>query len=207
MAALDQRLAQFMKDNNPIVDRFLKDMAQQYDKPRLEGAPGSDNNTEKQLEMPSVKRGRPKRATEKIGKTFTYNAKRGETGLRLLKLYEAMKQMGWIAANTQQSDFFDLFSGEESYVRIVWTDDVNVLAEFFREVVSRKKYVLLPDGYSIWVMVNAHFWDKANKKEFGNDRLRCTTAPVEKKKAIYWMARLLDPYQDLDELSRLLSEK
>ena len=120
--------------------------------------------------------------------------------MRLQKLYTAMVQMGWIASSTQMRDFIDLFSGEESYVRIVWLDDMNVLAELFRQLVNRKKYVKLPEGYSIWVMVNAHFWNKEGNKEFGNDSLRCTTQPVDKMSLIKWMVRILDPYQDLELL-------
>jgi hypothetical protein len=169
-----------------------------YDKERLQGSPASDNN-DKVVKMP-VKRGRPKKAAEMIGKTFLYKAKRGETNNRLQKLYAVLVQMGWIAADTQQRDFIDLFTGEESYARVVWLDDVNVLAELFRELVTRKKYISLPNGYSIWVMVNAHFWNKNGNKEFGNDRLRCTTAPIDKMQTIKWLVRLLDPNQDLDAL-------
>lgn len=199
VVVLDQRIADFVKDTDPKVAHFLKDM-EKYDKPHLEGTPGSDNNTERKITVKDIKRGRPKKTAEKICKTFTYKAKRGETNFRLQKLYEALKQMGWIAADTQQRDFVDLFSGGESYVRVVWMDDVNVLAELFRQLVSRKKYVSLPEGYSIWVMVNAHFWNKEGNKEFGNDRLRCTTAPVDKMETIKWLVRLMDPYQDLDAL-------
>lgn len=199
VAVLDQRIADFVKDTDPKVAHFLKDM-EKYDKPHLEGTPGSDNNTKRKITVKDIKRGRPKKTAEKICKTFTYKAKRGETNFRLQKLYEALKQMGWIAADTQQRDFVDLFSGGESYVRVVWMDDVNVLAELFRQLVSRKKYVSLPEGYSIWVMVNAHFWNKEGNKEFGNDRLRCTTAPVDKMETIKWLVRLMDPYQDLDAL-------
>ena len=158
MAALDQRISEYVKAHDPRILGFLKDM-EKYDKPHLR-----------------------------------------ETNDRLQKLYTALVQMGWIAANTQQRDFIDLFSGQESYARVVWLDDVNVLAELFRELVTRKKYVGLPEGYSIWVMVNAHFWNKEGNKEFGNDRLRCTTAPIDKMETIKWLVRLLDPYQDLDAL-------
>ena len=172
---------------------------EKYDKQCLQGSPASDNNNDRVVKIPA-KRGRPKKTSEKIGKTFTYKAKCGETNDRLQKLYTALVQMGWIAANTQQRDFIDLFSGQESYARVIWLDDVNVLAELFRELVTRKKYVSLPEGYSIWVMVNAHFWNKEGNKEFGNDRLRCTTAPIDKMGTIKWLVRLLDPYQDLDTL-------
>ena len=196
-AALEQRIAEYVEATDGRIQGFLKDMAK-YDKERLQGSPASDNN-DKVVKMP-VKRGRPKKAAEMIGKTFLYKAKRGETNNRLQKLYAVLVQMGWIAADTQQRDFIDLFTGEESYARVVWLDDVNVLAELFRELVTRKKYISLPDGYSIWVMVNAHFWNKNGNKEFGNDRLRCTTAPIDKMQTIKWLVRLLDPNQDLDAL-------
>lgn len=196
-AALEQRIAEYVEATDGRIQGFLKDMAK-YDKERLQGSPASDNN-DKVVKMP-VKRGRPKKTAEMIGKTFLYKAKRGETNNRLQKLYAVLVQMGWIAADTQQRDFIDLFTGEESYARVVWLDDVNVLAELFRELVTRKKYISLPNGYSIWVMVNAHFWNKNGNKEFGNDRLRCTTAPIDKMQTIKWLVRLLDPNQDLDAL-------
>ena len=197
-AALEQRITDYIETHDPRILSFLKDM-ERYDKQRLQGSPASDNNNDRVVKIPA-KRGRPKKTSEKIGKTFSYKAKRGETNDRLQKLYTALVQMGWIAANTQQRDFIDLFSGQESYARVVWLDDVNVLAELFRELVTRKKYVGLPEGYSIWVMVNAHFWNKEGNKEFGNDRLRSTTAPIDKMETIKWLVRLLDPYQDLDAL-------
>lgn len=46
MAALDQRLAQHMKEHDPRVQRFLARMAQ-YDKPRLLGSPASPNNEQR----------------------------------------------------------------------------------------------------------------------------------------------------------------
>ena len=196
-AALEQRIAEYVEATDGRIQGFLKDMAK-YDKERLQGSPASDNN-DKVVKMP-VKRGRPKKAAEMIGKTFLYKAKRGETNNRLQKLYAVLVQIGWIAADTQQRDFIDLFTGEESYARVVWLDDVNVLAELFRELVTRKKYISLPNGYSIWVMVNAHFWNNNGNKEFGNDRLRCTTAPIDKMQTIKWLVRLLDPNQDLDAL-------
>lgn len=46
MAALDQRIAEYVKATDPRIARFLKEM-EKYDKPRLQGSPGSDNNTPK----------------------------------------------------------------------------------------------------------------------------------------------------------------
>lgn len=46
MAALDQRITDFMKSTDHRIQGFLKDM-EKYDKPRLQGSPGSDNNTQR----------------------------------------------------------------------------------------------------------------------------------------------------------------
>ncbi len=47
VAVLDQRIAEFVKSADPKVIRFLKEM-EKYDTPRLQGSPGSENNTQKE---------------------------------------------------------------------------------------------------------------------------------------------------------------
>lgn len=165
------------------------------------GAPASDNNMAQGNPKPTARRGRPKKSGETIVKTFIYKANnQKETNQRLQMLYGALVQIGWISQDTEQRDFIDIFSGKETSVRVKWMDDVNSLSELFRQLVVRKKYVHLPTGVSIWVMVNAHFWDHQGNKEFGNERLRMTHTPKDKMDYIEWFVRLLDPYQDLDEL-------
>lgn len=46
VAVLDQRIAEFVKANDPDVANFLKDM-EKYDKPRLQGSPASDHNRQR----------------------------------------------------------------------------------------------------------------------------------------------------------------
>ena len=46
MAALDQRIAEYVKATDPRVIRFLEDM-EKYDKPRLQGSPASEHNMSK----------------------------------------------------------------------------------------------------------------------------------------------------------------
>ena len=120
-AALEQRITEYIETHDPRILSFLKDM-EKYDKERLHGSPASGSNNDRVVKIP-VKRGRPKKTSEKIGKTFSYKAKRGETNDRLQKLYSALVQMGWIADNTQLRDFIDLCSGGESYARVVWLDE------------------------------------------------------------------------------------
>lgn len=47
MAALNQRIADFVKETDPRIARFMKEM-EKYDKPKLQGSPVSDNNKPKE---------------------------------------------------------------------------------------------------------------------------------------------------------------
>ena len=46
MAALDQRISEYVKAHDPRILGFLKDM-EKYDKPHLQGSPGSDHNLQR----------------------------------------------------------------------------------------------------------------------------------------------------------------
>ena len=46
MAALDQRISEYVKTHDPRIIGFLKDM-EKYDKPHLQGSPGSDHNLQR----------------------------------------------------------------------------------------------------------------------------------------------------------------
>ena len=128
------------------------------------------------------KRGRPRKTGRAVKKSFVYRALTDEdTNQHLQLFYKGLKQLQWIAADTQQKNFLKIFSGEDTSSRVVWTGDINTLAELFRELVQRKKYVQLPEGESIWVMVNARFWEKEGNHEFGNERLAATRAPLNKE--------------------------
>lgn len=140
------------------------------------------------------KSGRPKKAGKKTLKSFIYQAYDDEdTNLRLQSLYLVLLQLQWIAADTKQKSFMSIFSGEETTCRVTWTGDINTLAELFKELVTRKKFVKLPEGESIWVMVNARFWEKEGNQEFGNDRLRSTSTPTNSKETIDWLVKLMNP--------------
>ena len=115
MAVLDRRIADFVRGTDQRIQSFLREM-EKYDRERLQGSPGSENNSERVVEKPVIKRGRPKKTAERIGQTFTYRAKRGETNMRLQKFFQALKQLGWIASDTQQRDFIDLFSGDQKEI-------------------------------------------------------------------------------------------
>ncbi len=155
----------------------------------------------------SSKRGRPRKTGKAIQKSFVYRALTdADTNQRLQFLYNGLKQLQWIAANTLQKNFLKLFSGEDTSCRVVWTGDINTLAELFRELVQRKKYVRLPEGESIWVMVNARFWEKEGNKEFGNERLAATRPPLENKNNIDLLVRFMNPRVVVDDVIRQMNQ-
>lgn len=155
----------------------------------------------------SGKRGRPKKTGKAIQKSFVYRALTDEdTNQRLQFLYKGLKQLQWIAPETLQKNFLRLFSGEDTSSRVIWTGDINTLAELFRELVQRKKYVQLPEGESIWVMVNARFWEKEGNHEFGNERLAATRPPLENKDHIDLLVRFMNPHMVVDDVIRQMNQ-
>ena len=154
----------------------------------------------------SSKRGRPRKTGKATQKSFVYRALTDEdTNQHLQLFYKGLKQLQWIAADTQQKNFLKIFSGEDTSSRVVWTGDINTLAELFRELVQRKKYVQLPEGESIWVMVNARFWEKEGNHEFGNERLAATRAPLNKEN-IDLLVRFMNPQLAVDDVIRQMNQ-
>ena len=143
------------------------------------------------------KRGRPRKTGRAVKKSFVYRALTDEdTNQRLQFFYKGLKQLQWIAADTQQKNFLKIFSGEDTSSRV---------AELFRELVQRKKYVQLPEGESIWVMVNARFWEKEGNHEFGNERLAATRAPLNKEN-IDLLVRFMNPQLVVDDVIRQMNQ-
>ena len=168
-------------------------------------APAAEPAGEAEEVKPKSNAGRPRKAGRKCLKSFVYHAHTDEeTNQRLQGLFFALLQLKWIADDTKSKTFLSIFSGEETTCRVVWTGEVNTLAELFRELVSRKEYVRLPEGESIWVMVNARFWDKAGNREFGNDRLRSTSMPAGSKETIDWLVKLMNPDMPMESLRELM---
>ncbi len=150
--------------------------------------------------------GRPKRAGTTINKAFNYDAG-DETNTRLQWFYRGLLALGWIKSDTELKNFLSVFSGKETSYRIIWTGDINALSELFLELIKRRGIVGLPEGESIWVMVNARFWDHEGNKEFGNEKLGSTRAPVDSRDDIDLLVEILNPETDLDEVRERLQSQ
>ena len=164
---------------------------------------GQPNQQEKEAQpSPKTGGGRPKQAGKKIRAAFSYE---GEL-VRVSMLYQGLCALGWIDGQTDKQLFLELFSGGEVSQRIIWKGDANTLAELFRRLVKERQLVTLPEKHTLWVMVNAHFWYKQRRQEFGCDRLRKSHASKCQDPTISCMVSLLDPGCSLDEIRQMMEE-
>lgn len=168
--------------------------------------PQTTDDKEKQPEAPKNKGGRPKKSGKNIDKAFIYDAG-AETNTRLQYLYKGLKAMKWIKEDTLLKDFLSVFGGKETSVRVNWTGDINTLAELFRELVTRKALVLLPQGESVWVMVNARFRNKEADVEFGHKKLGATRPPTDTKDAIALLVKIMNPQIPIEDIKRMMQSQ
>ena len=95
----------------------------------------------------------------------------------------------WIAADTQPDDFFTLFTGKASNIRIKWTGSNLQLAYLIR-VMTERNYISTPKRVGKWTCVYNHFVDK-NSRQL--PRLNSLHIPTKSKLAVEQMAELLNP--------------
>ena len=165
---------------------------------RLTKSPASSKNIPKNTVV-----GRPKKKGTNITNAFFYTEK--DSAVRLSLLFTALKALEWISPDTDQKLFIDLFGGGEMVCkRVIWTGNVNVLADMFRRMVNKRGLIQLPKGLSLWVMVNSHFWDKEKNNEFGTDRLRRTHPPVKEDLTITYLVNIIDTTHSIDSIRKML---
>ncbi len=133
---------------------------------------------------PKVKRPTP-RVTNA---TFTYRWLT-TAPQRITKLYQFLLRAQWIASDTNPDDFFSLFTGKESNVRIKWTGSNLQLAYLIR-VITEQNYISTPKRVGKWTCVYNHFVDKNSRQLPKLSRLHI---PKKSKSAVEQMAELLNP--------------
>ena len=152
-----------------------------------------------------MRRGRPRVSGLPVTQAFEYNNM--ESSVRLMMLCKGLMALGWIDQKTDIQTFIDLFSGEMVYRRSIWKRSAGTVAELFRRLINDCKLVSLPARQSIWVMVNAHFWDNRRGQEFGCSKLRKSHTYQSQNQTISFLTCLLDPDYELDELQKLLKQR
>ena len=120
--------------------------------------------------------------------TFTYRWL-ATAPQRITKLYQFLLRAQWIAADTLPDDFFTLFTGKASNIRIKWTGSNLQLAYLIRAMTERN-YISTPKRVGKWTCVYNHFVDK-NSHQL--PRLNSLHIPKKSKSAVEQMAELLNP--------------
>ena len=120
--------------------------------------------------------------------TFTYRWLTTHPN-RITTLYQYLLRAQWIAADTQPDDFFTLFTGKASNLRIKWTGSNLQLAYLIR-VMTERNYISIPKRVGKWTCVYNHFVDK-NSRQL--PRLNSLHIPTKSKLAVEQMAELLNP--------------
>ena len=137
---------------------------------------------------PSSTRSRKRPTPRVTNATFTYRWLT-TAPQRITKLYQFLLRAQWIAADTNPDDFFSLFTGKESNVRIKWTGSNLQLAYLIR-VITEQNYISTPKRVGKWTCVYNHFVDK-NNCQLRN--LNALHIPLKSKKAVEQMAEILNP--------------
>ena len=146
---------------------------------------------------------------EKQQYAFIYNHPRGgEKNAKLMLLFKELIDRHWIADDTDQQQFIDIFLGEKTQNKITWTTSVNMLRYLFNQWIDERKWLSTPSVVGKWQMVTARFYlRKRNGEvvELIEKDLKNTTDPADKRKEeAEPVIKLLDPALDF---SRPLREK
>ena len=138
---------------------------------------------------PTPRKTQAKRTTPCVtSATFTYRWLTTRPN-RITTLYQYLLRAQWIAADTQPDDFFTLFTGKASNIRIKWTGSNLQLAYLIR-VMTERNYISTPKRVGKWTCVYNHFVDK-NSRQF--PRLNSLHIPTKSKLVVEQMAELLNP--------------
>lgn len=123
--------------------------------------------------------------------TFLYECLDESRNLRLMALFNGLKQLGWIDPKTSQKQFIDLFSGEPLYHRIKWTGSKQHLAYLFKVLIRQKMYVHTTEA-RIWITVRSHFV-QSNGKPFEADMNAQQIPGAKPSRLIRMLAEFLNP--------------
>lgn len=152
----------------------------------------NDNNRlKKELEGNMAQLSEMKKKTERNPKltraTFKYRHLKAASH-RIGTLYQQLVKYNLIDKDTQGKDFYDLFEGNESDVKIKWTGTLQHLWYLFELIISRE-YVTFPKNENKWVIVKSHFVDKNSRMFSGFNKQH---KPKRNLQSIEFLANILD---------------
>lgn len=80
----------------------------------------------------------------------------------LSKACHDCKRYGLISQETNDKDFIDIFSGENTKAKIKWMEGPGSLAYFIKGL-KKKSIIAIPKGHGVWNVTKSHFTDSYGK--------------------------------------------
>ena len=118
--------------------------------------------------------------------------------IRINEVFSRLKTQELIAKETNQKHFIELFSGEKTFVKIVWIGETNMLHYLFDQWV-RRNYLPKPKG-GLWVALAARFLHRVKDENgdevdqsFTNDEIRKSGNPKNPSDDIEQIIEMLKP--------------
>lgn len=160
--------------------------------------------------VPKAKSGRKAKDVKSIVQTFDYQPQRSDRGQRLQAFYNSLKGR-YIDMGTNQKDFIDLFQNTTTPAKVIWIQEI-VLLKYL--VLQIEKFLTIPDGFTKWQIVCAHFQVRVRHKECvdnktvgGYETVDLETSQFSKGAKLHGsnvtldkIARILDPETDFGEV-------
>ena len=133
--------------------------------------------------------------------SFSYCPKKVDDrskNIRISEIFSRLKAQKLIAKDTNQKNFLELFSGEKTFVKIVWIGETNMLHYIFDQWV-RREYLPKPKG-GLWVALAARFMHRVKddngdevERSFTNDEIRKAGNPKNPSDDIEQIIQMLKP--------------
>lgn len=118
--------------------------------------------------------------------------------IRISEVFTRLKAQKLIAQDTNQKHFYEMFSGEKTFVKIVWIGETNMLHYIFDQWV-RRNYLPKPKG-GLWVALAARFLHRVKDENgdevdqnFTNDEIRKSGNPKNPSDDIEQIIEMLKP--------------
>lgn len=133
--------------------------------------PSPTDNTKKAAGQMATMATKPERKSSIVSVTKAKNAnkarermtlnKRGIVDAHIQLLYSELIESEWIEKDTKVDDFLDLFSGEFSDCRIIWSDKYGKSSlVYLFNILEMEGLVSFPKGYSLPKILMGHFVDR-----------------------------------------------
>lgn len=117
--------------------------------------------TGKSAQVIKSRSGRKAKDPKTIVETFDYQPHLVDRGQRLQALFQSLRGR-YIDIHTEQKDFIDLFQNTTTKAKVVWIQEI-ILLKYL--ILRMEKYLSLPQGFTKWQIVCAHFQIRTKRKE------------------------------------------